>query len=201
MIIEHSAIRSYARVSAKWQTGIGEIGALLNVSFTQTRYLNSIRYQGFQDTVPAAQQVLPASAGRDFTFPQDVGLFYQRGNWQRPLINGSLQWQPASNLTFYADGLWQAYHNKTANDFFGIPIQSSTTGGNPPPVRNAVRSKDGTTLDSFDMDLGVVNGPIKQAGRGKTDTFQGAWRSLGNRKRGLHHAFGLYEVDRRQHLL
>ena len=161
-------------ISDRWHTGIGEIGALLNASFTQTRYLNSIRYQGFQDTVPAAQQVLPASVGRNFTSPQDIGLFYQRGNRQRPSINGSLQWQPASNLTVYADGLWQAYRNKTANDFFGIPIQSSTTGGNPPPVRNAVLSKDGTTLDSFDMDLGVVNGPTKQAGRGKTDTFQGA---------------------------
>jgi iron complex outermembrane receptor protein len=41
-------------ISDRWQTGIGEIGALVNVSSTQTRYLNSIRYQGFQDNVPAA---------------------------------------------------------------------------------------------------------------------------------------------------
>ena len=161
-------------VSDRWQTGIGEIGALLNVSFTQTRYLNSVRYQGFQDNVPAAQQVLPTSVGRDFTFPQDIGLFYGRGNRRRPSINGALQWQPADNLMIYADGLWQAYRNKTANDFFGIPIQSSTTGGNPPPIRNAVLTSDGTTLESFDIDLGIVNGPTKEFGRNRTDTYQGA---------------------------
>jgi TonB-dependent receptor len=161
-------------VSDRWQTGIGEIGALLNVSFTQTRYLNSVRYQGFQDNVPTAQVVLPASVGRNFTFPQDIGLFYGRGNRQRPSVNGSLQWQPADNLTIYADGLWQAYRNKNNNDFFGIPIQASTTGGTPPAVRNAVLTRDGTTLESFDMDLGIVNGPTKEGGRGRTDTFQGA---------------------------
>ncbi len=161
-------------VSDRWQTGIGEIGALLNVSFTQTRYLNSIRYQGFQDNVPAAQAVLPASVGRNFTFPQDIGLFYARGNRQRPSVNGSLQWQPADNLMIYADGLWQAYRNKNNNDFFGLPIQASTTGSTPPAVRNAVLTGDGTTLQSFDMDLGIVNGPTKEGGRGRTDTFQGA---------------------------
>jgi TonB-dependent receptor len=161
-------------VSNRWQTGIGEIGALLNVSFTQTRYLNSVRYQGFQDKVPAAQQILPASVGRDFTFPQDIGLFYGRGTRQRPSVNGSLQWQPTDNLRIYADGLWQAYRNKNANDFFGISIQSSPTGGNPPTIRNAVLTPDRTTLESFDIDLGIVNGPTKEFGRGRTDTFQGA---------------------------
>jgi TonB-dependent receptor len=161
-------------VSDRWQTGIGEIGALLNVSFTQTRFLNSVRYQGFQDNVPAAQQVLPTSVGRAFTFPQDIGLFYGRGTRQRPSINGSVQWQPADNLMIYADGLWQAYRNKVANDFFGIPIQSSTTGGTPPTIRNAVLTPDGTTLQSFDVDLGIVNGPTKEFGEGRTDTFQGA---------------------------
>ncbi|MDN4632630.1 TonB-dependent receptor [Sphingomonas sp. PsM26] len=161
-------------ISDRWQTGIGEIGALVNVSFTQTRYLNSIRYQGFQDNVPAAQQILPASVGRNFTFPQDIGLFYGRGTRQRPSVNGSLQWKPADNLMIYADGLWLAYRNKNANDFFGVPIQSSTTGGNPPTIRNAVLTQNGTTLASFDTDLGIVNGPTKQSGRNNTDTFQGA---------------------------
>ncbi|VXD00032.1 TonB-dependent receptor [Sphingomonas sp. 8AM] len=161
-------------VSDRWQTGIGEIGALLNVSFTQTRYLNSVRYQGFQDNVPAAQAILPASVGRDFTFPQDIGLFYGRGTRQRPSVNGSLQWQPTDNLMIYADGLWQAYRNKNANDFFGVPIQSSTTGGTPPTIRNAVLTPDGTTLESFDIDLGIVNGPTKEFGDSSTDTYQGA---------------------------
>jgi hypothetical protein len=75
-------------ISDRWQTGIGEIGALVNVSSTQTRYLNSIGCQGFRDNVPAAQQILPASVGCDFTFPQHIGLFYGRSTRQRPSVNG-----------------------------------------------------------------------------------------------------------------
>ncbi|MEG8038573.1 TonB-dependent receptor [Sphingomonas sp. LR60] len=161
-------------VSDRWQTGIGEIGALVNVSFTQTRFLNSVRYQGFQDNVPAAQTILPTSVGRNFTFPQDIGLFYGRGTRQRPSVNASLQWQPADNLMIYADGLYQGYRNRNANDFFGIPIQSNPNGGNPPTIRNAVLTPDGTTLQSFDIDLGLVNGPSKEFGTARTDTYQGA---------------------------
>ncbi|OAN67063.1 TonB-dependent receptor [Sphingomonas sp. TDK1] len=161
-------------VTDRWNTGIGEIGALLNVSFTQTRYLNSIRYQGFQDNAPAAQQILPASVGRNFTFPQDIGLYYRRGKRQRPSVNGSLQWKPADNLSIYVDGLYQGYRDRVGNDFFGIPIQSNPNGGNPPTIRNAVLTKDGTTLQSFDVDLGLVNGPSKEFGTSRTDTYQGA---------------------------
>ncbi|WP_083500382.1 TonB-dependent receptor [Sphingomonas endophytica] len=161
-------------ITDRWQTGIGEIGALVNVSFTQTRYLNSVRYQGFQDNVPAAQTILPASVGRNFTFPQDIGLFYGRGTRQRPSVNASLQWQPTDNLMIYADGLYQGYRNRNANDFFGIPIQSNPNGGNPPTIRNAVLTPDGTTLQSFDIDLGLVNGPSKEFGTSRTDTYQGA---------------------------
>lgn len=161
-------------VSDRWTTDIGEIGALVNVSFTQTRYLNSVRYQGFQDNVPAAQTILPTSVGRNFTFPQDIGLFYGRGKRQRPSVNGSLQWKPNDNLMLYADGLWQAYRNSIQNDFLGIPIQASTTGGLPPTITNAVLTADGSTLSSFNTNLGIVNGPSTQSGYQKTDTYQGA---------------------------
>ena len=59
----------------------------------------------------------------------------------------------------YADGLYQGYRNRNANDFFGVPIQSNPNGGNPPTIRNAVLTQDGTTLESFDADLGLGNGP------------------------------------------
>ncbi|GGO91448.1 TonB-dependent receptor [Stakelama pacifica] len=161
-------------VTDRWQTGIGEVGVLVNASFTQTRYLNSIRYQGFQDNVPENQLILPTSVGRDFTFPQDIGLYYRRGNRQRPSVNGSVQWKPADNLMIYVDGLYQGYRDRVANDFFGIPIQSDPNGGNPPTIRNAVLTEDGSTLQSFDVDLGLVNGPSKEFGTTRTNTYQGA---------------------------
>ncbi len=55
----------------------------------------------------------------------------------------------------YLDGLYQGYRNRNANDFFGIPIQSNPNGGNPPTIRNAVLTQDGTTLQSFDVGPGA----------------------------------------------
>ncbi len=156
-------------VSNRWDTGIGEIGALLNFSYTQSRYLNSIRYQGFQDYLLPDQQVLPASVGRQFTYPQDIGLFYARGIRKRPSLNGSLQWRPNDNLEVYVDGLWQAYRNKRGDDFFGIPLQAGS-----PTLRDLVLTADGKTPASFNAQLGIVNGPSKQVGVEKTDTYQGA---------------------------
>ncbi len=103
-------------LSNRWQTGIGEIGALVNVSYTRANYLNSVRYQGFQDYLLPGQTATPAAVGRAFTYPQDIGLYYARGYRQRPSVNGSLQWRPADNFEVYVDGLWQAYRGRSGDD-------------------------------------------------------------------------------------
>ena len=71
-----------------YSKGFELAGAARGVYNTEFRKLNSIRCQGFQDNVPAAQQILPASVGCDFTFPQHIRLFYGRGTRQPLSVNG-----------------------------------------------------------------------------------------------------------------
>ncbi|MGU3314128.1 TonB-dependent receptor [Sphingomonas sp. M6A6_1c] len=156
-------------VSDRWQTGIGEIGALINVSYTRANYLNSVRYQGFQDYLLPSQTVTPASVGRSFTYPQDIGLYYARGYRERPSVNGSLQWRPADNLEVYADGLWQAYRGRSGDDFFGIPVQTRA-----PSLDNVVLIPGGQTPSRYQANVGLTNGPSKWVTQGRTDTYQGA---------------------------
>jgi len=156
-------------VSDRWQTGIGEIGALINVSYTRANYLNSVRYQGFQDYLLPSQTVTPASVGRSFTYPQDIGLYYARGYRERPSVNGSLQWRPADNLEIYADGLWQAYRGRSGDDFFGIPVQTRA-----PSLDNVVLIPGGQTPSRYQANVGLTNGPSKWVTQGRTDTYQGA---------------------------
>ncbi len=55
-------------VSDRWQTGIGEIGALIQRLLHPDPLSQFDPLSGLQDNVPANQQILPASVGRNFTF-------------------------------------------------------------------------------------------------------------------------------------
>lgn len=161
-------------ISNRWETGIGEVGVLINASYTQAHFLNSVRYDGFRNTPDASNTVAPASVGRNFTFPQDIGIFYARGKRYRPSANGSLQWQPTSELMFYVDGLFQGFRGRGQDDFLGLPIRG---GGR--PITNVVLNPDETPTgvpeaQSLTSVLTGTNGPSKNTNRINTDTYQAA---------------------------
>ena len=80
------------------------------------------------------------------------------------------------------------FHRAVADDASGVDtalggsaeervyrfVRDRLLAGNPPTIRNAVLTEDGTTLQSFDVDLGLVNGPSKEFGTTRTNTYQGA---------------------------
>lgn len=159
-------------VTDRWQTGIGEIGALVNVSYTQLHYLTSSRYINGNIVSPGANQ--PVAGPRDFVLPESIGVYYDRGKRWRPSVNGTLQWKPTENLEIYLDGLFQGARTDVANDFVGLDL----VGGDP-ALTNVVRNPDDpATLDS------VTATPNALAGRGvdfsrstragRTNTYQGA---------------------------
>jgi TonB-dependent receptor len=96
-------------LSDRWDTGIGEIGALINVSYTQLRYLDSARWNG------GVIGNFTTTSGQNFRAPDAVGIFYGAGDRRRPSINGALQWRPSPGLEFYFDGLWQRYEDRVAD--------------------------------------------------------------------------------------
>ncbi|RZM36944.1 MAG: TonB-dependent receptor, partial [Sphingomonas sp.] len=103
-------------------TPIGEIGVLVNGSYTRAEYRNAVRYgEGFVASPADGTNitVLPASVGTAFKIPYRIGVYNDAGTRWRPAGNASAQWKPADNLEFYYDFIFQGYRGNTTADWFG----------------------------------------------------------------------------------
>jgi iron complex outermembrane receptor protein len=153
-------------VSDRWHVGGGEIGALLNASYTELNYLDS----EISNTDFIADPVLNGTRVR---FPDVQRLFYRSGNRKRPSVNGALQWRPSPNLEFYVEGLYQGFRNEISDRLTAVPLW----GGQ---QYNNLTFRDGTNL----LTGGTVVNPFRPDGfqggtYNKTDTYQfaagGSW--------------------------
>jgi TonB-dependent receptor len=156
-----------ALLTERFDTGIGEIGALLNVSYTQLKFL---------DSEPSNTDFIadPVINGQRVRFPDIQRLFYREGDRSRPSVNIALQWRPSDTLEFYADGLYQGFRNRISDRLVAVPLYR---GPDPRPfqtVYSNLEFREGTNL----LERGTVTGlydPIFTFQGGtlnKTDTFQ-----------------------------
>ncbi|MEG8038583.1 TonB-dependent receptor [Sphingomonas sp. LR60] len=111
-------------LSNRWSTGIGELGALVSVSFHQTRYRDETIYGGgffgynLDNTRAPYTPGIPldprgTSATEPRVFRTDViGAIDRIGKRERPAVNGSLQWRPDPRLTITADGLFYGFRDR-----------------------------------------------------------------------------------------
>jgi iron complex outermembrane receptor protein len=162
---EHFSPGAQLLVSNRWDVGGGEIGALINFSYTQLRYQDSIRRHGFF--------IADLAGGRSPDWPE---IHYNQANRWRPSINGALQWRPSPGLEFYLDGLWQGYRENVTDNMWAQPLWN----GGAATYSNIVR--DGPNILS-----GTVTRPgnpgetwgFQGATKRKTDTYQfgagGSW--------------------------
>ncbi|RZM31557.1 MAG: TonB-dependent receptor, partial [Sphingomonas sp.] len=166
-------------VTDRWDTGIGQIGALINVSYTQLHYQTSSRYINGNIVAPNAAQ--PVAGSRDFVLPESAGVYYDRGKRWRPSVNGTLQWRPSDRLEFYIDGLFQGARTDVANDFAGLNLVNDN-----PALSDIVRNPDAPgTLTSVTATPDFANGRNIDFSRstraGRTNAYQGAiggsWKS------------------------
>jgi iron complex outermembrane receptor protein len=97
-------------ITDRWKTGAGEVGVLVNASYTRLNYLDSARWN-----TGVINTGTPAETGEQFRFPDVVGIFYGGGQRERPSVNGSVQWKPKDGLEFYAEGLWQGYRDSVSD--------------------------------------------------------------------------------------
>ncbi len=163
-------------VSNRWDTGMGEVGALLNVSYTQLRYLDSARFNGggFIADINGGQ-VGGNTALIGARYPDAVGIFYGQGDRTRPSLNAALQWRPSASLELYADFLYQGFHNEVSDRQLFVPLFGGVQFSNVvlQPNSNRVQSLTAT---------GAVRPELFQgASENQTDTYQfaigGAWTS------------------------
>ncbi|WP_158266388.1 TonB-dependent receptor [Allosphingosinicella deserti] len=134
-------------IANRWDTGIGEIGALINLSYTQLHYQDSIRRHGFF--------IANLAGGRAPDWPE---IRYNEATRRRPSINGALQWRPSPGLEFYAEGLWQGYREEAEDRMWAQPLWGGT--------HSNVVFRDGTNA----VESGTVVNP---GAPGETWGFQG----------------------------
>ncbi|ESQ82612.1 hypothetical protein ABENE_20865 [Asticcacaulis benevestitus DSM 16100 = ATCC BAA-896] len=106
-------------ITDRWSTGVGEIGALLNVSYTEQDYRNAVRWATGYVANSTADPALPR-------YPDQVGVYMDTGHRWRPSANATLQWRPNDQTELYADLLWQAYRAEHWNDWAMAPLWSGT---------------------------------------------------------------------------
>lgn len=160
-------------ISDRWNTGIGEMGLLLNVSYVGINFLDSSREQSVviarTNQVNADGTVANNAPGQaaGLRFPDAQGNFLGYGARYRPSANAAFQWKPTPELEFYADGIYQGFRSKDYNRWMFIPNFGNITLSNVTliPGTNQISSA-------------TVSGAVRPDGytgsfNGKTDTYQG----------------------------
>jgi TonB-dependent receptor len=143
-------------LSNRWETGAGDIGALINFSYTRLKYQDSIRRHGFF--------IADLAGGRSPDWPE---IRYNQADRWRPSVNGALQWRPNSDVELYAEGLWQGYRENVTDNMWAQPLWGGAS------YENIVR--DGPNIIS-----GTVNRPTACCSATETWGFQGATKRRTN---------------------
>lgn len=137
-------------VSNRWDVGGGEVGALLNVSYTRLHYQDSIRRHGFF--------IADLAGGRSPDWPE---IRYNQADRWRPSVNGAVQWRPSPGIELYVEGLWQGYREEVTDAMWAQPLWGGAS------YENVV--KEGNNIIS-----GTVNRPTACCNPNETWGFQGA---------------------------
>lgn len=137
-------------LSDRWNVGDGEIGALVNFSYTRFHYRDSTRRHGFF--------IADLAGARSPDWPE---IQYGEAERTRPSINGAIQWRPTPDLEFYVEGLWQGFREKSTDRMWAQPLWGGAS------YQNIV-------LEGNQIVSGTVNRPTACCGGNQTWGFQGA---------------------------
>ena len=151
--------------SNRWNLGDGEIGALINFSYTKLHYRDSTR----------SNTDFVAGGPGGTRFPDIQRITYGEGVRSRPSLNGAIQWRPSPGLEFYVEGLWQGFRNELSDRELSVPLWGGEqyTNITTRPGTNLITG--GTVVNPFRPD-GYQGGTLN-----RTNTYQfavgGSWDS------------------------
>jgi TonB-dependent receptor len=150
-------------ISDRWRVGDGEMGALINFSYTRLHYRDSIRRHAFW----IAGNLGGAEGGRSPDFPE---LQINEGERTRPSVNAALQWRPSPDLELYAEGLWQGYRDDWSDRWMHFPLWGGASYDNL-VVNDQGQVISGTVNDPAGC-CGVVPEGWQGATKRRTNTYQ-----------------------------
>ena len=161
-------------ISDRWDTGIGEMGLLVNASYVGINFLDSTREQSLVIGTTDANNA-PGNPG--LRFPDAQGNFLGYGERYRPSANAAFQWKPTPELEIYADGLYQGFRSEDYNRWMFIPIFGGLTLSNVTTISGTNQISSATVTNAVRPDgyTGSFNG--------KTDTYQAGGGAIWTRDR------------------
>ncbi|WP_232495360.1 TonB-dependent receptor [Novosphingobium kaempferiae] len=118
-------------VSNRWDAGDGQMGLLVDVSYTRNNFSRPISF----NCDPRSTNHGPAGAP-NLVLPTCVGGLTDTGHNNRPQVNAAFQWEITPELEVYVDGLYSGYRSKFATNFIfsdlfaGSSISNAVAGDN-----------------------------------------------------------------------
>lgn len=158
-------------VSKRWETGIGDIGFLVEGSYTEIKFLDSSRN--------VSQQILQREVAGLGTirYPSFVNINYNTADRSRPSVATALQWRPTTELEFYADFLFQGYRNTG----FGRNLQVNS--GQRANLSDVVLIPGTDQVKSMTASAGGFPTGVQRAIDAHTDTYQAGTGFIWDRDR------------------
>jgi iron complex outermembrane recepter protein len=149
--------------STRWNTGVGEMGFLIEGSYADTKFTDSAR--NVSQTILNRTNV-PGYVGTALRYPSFVNTDYGAGTRFRPNAAAAFQWRPSSKLEIYLDGLFQGYRGKNEGRNFQV------NSGDQAVLSNVVLFEGTNLIRSMD----ASGGGAPTGGQGVndqwTDTYQ-----------------------------
>ncbi|KFZ38995.1 TonB-dependent receptor [Shewanella mangrovi] len=154
-----------ALASNRWDTSIGEVGALLNVSYIRTNYNDqsvspgaSLPYSAENGTeISDAYWTRGLAHGMDTTYGATTSdgspyllmrdAVFQNTNSgvrKRPAVNLSLQWAPNDTSEYLFEGFYNGYRNDNSNSMLFSNVNSATNWDQ--VVADGIELYDGTNV-------------------------------------------------------
>ncbi|WP_414994615.1 TonB-dependent receptor [Asticcacaulis sp.] len=143
-------------VAKRFDTGIGEMGFLVNLGYEQNRYqedhLVTETVQKFYSsgTITTADGSTEDASGSPYLTAYRVWNGTQKGTRSRPTANLAYQWRPNENLDFVIEGTWLGSRETSENNYASL----KTSGDANPDYTDLVTQADGVTVKSMTVNTG-----------------------------------------------
>lgn len=141
-------------IAGNWDTSAGELGVMVNASYTRRDYYESYR-----------ENLAPQTSAAGI-FPSGILAKNPKGRYERPVLTGELQWRPAYNFGMYLRATNVTDDNTYTDTDFQTNIAANTA------LRN-VQLVDGTNIiKSASFTATASSGARSNHTRRKLDTTQ-----------------------------
>lgn len=122
----------------RFRTGIGEIGILVNGSYSEAR-----AERAFSSMTDRRSSAVAPLNTPGYLIPQVIQNMPDVGDVKRGQVNGAIQWQAAPSLEVYLDGLYTYF--QSTSGFAGFnpqPFTTNSPGGVNTTITDIVASND-----------------------------------------------------------